>query len=389
MTRGGRLVGLVTAALLAWGSASAAVRPTPIARVVAPVSPAVSTQDEAPTEPVSSLTAADVTVQRPDPVLPIGSWFDLVVTGPGLQSLRLDAADHVGDVLVGRVKRTTSPDGRVELRRPVCVAREGAYALPFAVVDDTGATLALDPVTVEVVLELPDGAIPRVADLLAPVAVPMPPPEPWPFLVAALGGLFVLGWFIVASGREKPVYVYVPPADRVALDALAELRRRLPRTTEEIRPFVIRVSDVLRVYVEDVFRLHAPALTTEEFLVQASRRHDALGARRESLADFLQRCDLVKYAGERPAPAAAEPLLDTVETFVVETRGAAGPSDAPDAVTGVVSPAGREHAAAVDARARGGPADAHGHSADAAAPAAADPDTSVAVAEPPREGGPA
>jgi hypothetical protein len=106
----------------------------------------------------------------------------------------------------------------------------------------------------------------------------------------------------------------------VAIEALTKLRLHLPRTSEEVRPFVIEVSDVLRVYMEQVFEIHAPAQTTEEFLEEAASRHDALGERRETLAEFLIGCDLVKYAGERPAPASAEPLIDTVESFVEETR---------------------------------------------------------------------
>jgi hypothetical protein len=59
----------------------------------------------------------------------------------------------------------------------------------------------------------------------------------------------------------------------------------------------------------------------------------------------------VKYAGERPAPATAEPLLSLVETFVEETRGAVAEPPEADAVTGVLSPADR---ARVEAQSRDG-----------------------------------
>jgi hypothetical protein len=274
------------------------------------------------------------TVEYPREPRLLGSPFELVVRGPDLQSLHLDVEGHLGDVIVGRVTRSDvaseGSEGRgqesggagqlVELRRPVSMARQGDYTLPLTVVNAEGEITELPAVEISVLLDVPDGHRSQVADLLDPVEVPRPPASAWPFIAAAVVGLLLLGWLIVADGREKPVFVYHPPPDRVAMEALAALRRRMPDSREEIRPFLIRVSDVLRVYIESVFQLHAPALTTEEFLSQAAARHDALGDRCDALADFLQQCDLVKYAGERPSPSVAEPLLFTVETFVEETR---------------------------------------------------------------------
>lgn len=264
----------------------------------------------------------------------LGSPFELVVRGPDLQSLHLDVEGHLGDVMIGRVTRrdvaSDRSEGRaqesrdasqlVELRRPVSMARQGVYTLPLAVVNTEGETTDLPALEISVLLDVPDGHRSQVADLLDAVEVPRPPASPWPFIGAAVIGLLLLGWLVVAEGREKTVFVYHPPADRVAKEALTELRQHLPNSREEIRPFLIRVSDVLRVYIESAFELHAPALTTEEFLSQAAVRHDALGERCDSLAGFLQQCDLVKYAGERPSPSVAEPLLFMVETFVEETR---------------------------------------------------------------------
>jgi len=315
------------------------------------------------------------TVEYPREPLLLGSPFELVVRGPDLQSVHLGVEEHIGDVIVGRVtRRDVAGDGSegraeegggatkiVELRRPVSIAREGDYSLPLTVVDAQGQTTDLPDVEISVLLDVPDGHRSQVSDLLDPVAVPMPPASPWPFIAAALVGLVLLGWLVVAHGREKPVSVYHPPADRVAMEALADLRQHLPKTREEIRPFLIRVSDVLRVYIERVFQLHAPALTTEEFLSQAALRHDALSERRDSLAEFLQQCDLVKYAGERPAPSAAEPLLCTVETFVEETRGVVVEPEETIAITDTMKTQGGARAAVpardeADGRSAGGAA---------------------------------
>ena len=288
------------------------------AAVDAPVDAPVEAPAEAPAE-VPKEAPADIRVEVPTSPLLLGDWFDVVVEGPELQNLRVGVEDHVGDVLIGR-PQAVSRDGVVRIVRRMCIARQGEYSLPLSVVTTTGETYPLAPLELNVLLDVPDGNRNKVADLLDPIAIPMPAADIAPFLGACVLLLALLGLWVVAEGREKPIYEYRPPADLVAIEALTKLRLHLPRTSEEVRPFVIEVSDVLRVYMEQVFEIHAPAQTTEEFLEEAASRHDALGERRETLAEFLIGCDLVKYAGERPAPASAEPLIDTVESFVEETR---------------------------------------------------------------------
>jgi hypothetical protein len=254
----------------------------------------------------------------PGPVL-LGTWFDLVVLGPDIQNLRVDVSEHLGDVLSEKTVRSER-GVEVEMRRRMCFARQGEYSLPMYVVDASGQTTALPPLELSVVLDKPVGHINMVADLRGPVSIPTPPGPFWEFLLAICLGLVALMAYVIGVGRSRPVFEYQSPPDQIAIAALERLRLHLPRTREETRPFVIDVSDVLRTYLESVFEIHAPALTTEEFLAETSARDDALGDRREVLESFLSRCDLVKYAGERPLAASAEPLLDTVESFVEETR---------------------------------------------------------------------
>jgi hypothetical protein len=87
-----------------------------------------------------------------------------------------------------------------------------------------------------------------------------------------------------------------------------------------VPPFVDAVSTILRHYVEDRFGLRAPESTTEEFLALVAARQDALAGRQPELQRFLVTCDGVKFARERPAPAAVTPLIDVAEGFVESTR---------------------------------------------------------------------
>ena len=86
------------------------------------------------------------------------------------------------------------------------------------------------------------------------------------------------------------------------------------------REFGIAVSEVIRNYIEKRFATRATQRTTEEFLqalLQGS--NEALSRHRPLLAQFLERCDLVKFAGTSLAATDLESLFQTARGFVSET----------------------------------------------------------------------
>ena len=86
------------------------------------------------------------------------------------------------------------------------------------------------------------------------------------------------------------------------------------------REFGIAASEVIRNYIEKRFAVIATQRTTEEFLqtlLQSS--NEALARHRSLLAEFLQQCDFVKFAGASLAVADMESLFQSARGFVVET----------------------------------------------------------------------
>jgi hypothetical protein len=77
---------------------------------------------------------------------------------------------------------------------------------------------------------------------------------------------------------------------------------------------------VLRGYFENRYGLQAPRRTTEEFLSDISR--DALfsAEHRSLLAEFLRRCDLVKFAEHTPCPEEAATAIESCRAFIDATR---------------------------------------------------------------------
>jgi hypothetical protein len=86
------------------------------------------------------------------------------------------------------------------------------------------------------------------------------------------------------------------------------------------REFAIAASEIVRTYIEKRFAVVATQRTTEEFLqglLQTS--HEALASHRPLLADFLQQCDFVKFAGASLTSQDMETLFQSARKFVLET----------------------------------------------------------------------
>ena len=93
---------------------------------------------------------------------------------------------------------------------------------------------------------------------------------------------------------------------------------------QEIKLFHLRISDILRRYIENRFGVRAPEQTTEEFLTAASgiRLHEKaiLGNNRPLLADFLTHCDLVKFARHEPTRDECEKTVSLCREFIEQTK---------------------------------------------------------------------
>ena len=86
------------------------------------------------------------------------------------------------------------------------------------------------------------------------------------------------------------------------------------------REFGIAASEVIRNYIEKRFDVVATQRTTEEFLQALLQSSNAALARhRAQLAEFLQQCDFVKFAGASLGVADMESLFRSARGFVLET----------------------------------------------------------------------
>ena len=144
--------------------------------------------------------------------------------------------------------------------------------------------------------------------------------SPWVWLMVVLVGLGAAAPFGMrawASWRSRSLRRSAYEVAKGDLDALT----MAPRPTEgEMDAFFVRLSGVIRRYLEDRFGLRSPELTTEEFLDELARSPDLLRSHQQLLRDFLNRADLVKFAHLVPAPDDVEQSLDGARSFLESTH---------------------------------------------------------------------
>jgi hypothetical protein len=159
-----------------------------------------------------------------------------------------------------------------------------------------------------------------VRDIKGPVAVPRDyRPLLWlaAGLLAAIGLAAVLYWSI--NRRRRAPLAAPRRAHEIALEALAKLQAARQLEAGRHDEFYVRLSDVVRTYLELRFHLRAPEMTTEEFLQAAQRDPQLTPPQRSLLGTFLAEADLVKFARYLPATDDAERAYRAAREFVQST----------------------------------------------------------------------
>ena len=164
-----------------------------------------------------------------------------------------------------------------------------------------------------------------IRDIKPPVEIP----NYWMWLWIGLGALAVLILLLLVWRylHKRMTQASVVPPVPAHVRAKQKLQEALAFITQP-KPFCILVSDTIRTYLEERFTFRAPERTTEEFLHELQGTDLLAGEQKEKLGEFLESCDLVKFAKYEPGETELRNLHDSALRLVEETVPQPEPSAA-------------------------------------------------------------
>ena len=135
-------------------------------------------------------------------------------------------------------------------------------------------------------------------------------------ILACLLVIALVAYF--AWPNSKPRAALPPLPKEVAKKQLEALKQRIRTETGYI--FSIKVSDLLRSFIEQHFGIKAVRQTTNEFLIEASKNSHFDLAQQERLRHFLLTCDSIKFAQANAGIQESETLFEQAAAFVEEAK---------------------------------------------------------------------
>ena len=231
------------------------------------------------------------------------------------------------DTAVSQDRRTSTISQRLLLTS----FDSGFYSIPpihiyYRVPQDTATKLAETQMVMFEVTAPSVDTTQAIKPIKGPIRVPLTFREilPWLLLglgVAALVALVV--WYLRRRKKNAPIFNLIPKVElkphEVALAALEQMRQQKPWQSGRLKEFHSDLTEILRKYIEERFRVRALESTTDEIM---DGMQENGGAGTESLTllrRILVTADLVKFAKARPLEQENEESLALGIQFVKDT----------------------------------------------------------------------
>lgn len=152
------------------------------------------------------------------------------------------------------------------------------------------------------------------------------------YVIAVISGVFLALVLLYLAARlaqilkrHKTQYATdstrepLKPADQAALEALAELRANHYLVKGEIKPYFIRLTEILKTYIGRRFAFNAPEHTTGEVRADMRQMHIESSVQADIL-QVLDLADMVKFARFLPTDEQCRQALMDTEKIILRTR---------------------------------------------------------------------
>jgi len=142
----------------------------------------------------------------------------------------------------------------------------------------------------------------------------------WLIVAYVVGAIIVLVivWLIIKY-LTRPAPVIIRKFYEIAFEALHKVKASM--NDVDSREFSIQISNVIRTYIEGRFTVVSTKSTTDEFMdMIRGEKQGALKDHMDQLHDFLEYCDLAKFAGCELTKEQVSGMMDSAWKFVDETK---------------------------------------------------------------------
>jgi len=166
----------------------------------------------------------------------------------------------------------------------------------------------------------------KIFDIAAPYRAPLSMGEilPWLLLVLLLS---VIIWLIIKlinkikkTKKEKVIPVISEPAHIIAFRELEKLQGEKLWQNGETKKYYIRLTEIIRQYLENRFGVNSLEMTTSETLAALVKTGFKKDVSYNKLKSVLTGADLVKFAKYKPDPAENESGFSNSWDFVTATK---------------------------------------------------------------------
>jgi hypothetical protein len=251
----------------------------------------------------------------------------------GIEILLPEIKDKVGGIAVKDfgIEESRNEKGRItqEIWYTLETFNTGSYIIPafdikYKTRPETEEAVVKTPeVFIEVVTTLDENAS-DVRGITPTVAINKSYFRLYYIIAIVFGALAIAGAIILFLYRRKQKEIEsVPeplPAYQIAYNELENLRALNLISEGRIKEYYYRLSNIVRHYIESRFKLMAPERTTEEFLAEMTVTDRLAEVHKELISNFLEHCDMVKFAAYGPDSREIENAFDLAIKLVDETK---------------------------------------------------------------------
>ena len=251
----------------------------------------------------------------------------------GIEILLPEIKDEVGGIAVKDfgIEESRNEKGRItqEIWYTLETFNTGSYIIPafdikYKMRPGTEEAVVKTPeVFIEVVTTLDENAS-DVRGITPTVAINKSYSRLYYIIAIVFGVLVIVGAIILFLYRRKQKEIeFIPeplPAHQIAYNELERLRALDLISEGRIKEYYYRLSNIVRHYIESRFKLMAPERTTEEFLAEMMVTNRLSEVHKELISNFLEHCDMVKFAAYGPDSLEIENAFKSAMKLVDETK---------------------------------------------------------------------